>query len=333
MPRPVVIDPKAVIRAYKSRKTMKQIADSHGVSKEIIRRLMWRHCPEVVLRRKKLDVRAITTFLTLEREREIVNDYKAGYNLSEIENRRRTSRDTVTKIVRHFIPNAVIPLGRPPRPIKSQPSHLTPKKAFLIGHLVGDGSICKRTKTISYCNKNHILVNVVAETIEEVFGIRAKISQHRNLFYAVCHSKRAYEDLIKYTQYGSRSWTVPNEILSNPLTLGRPFLRALADDEGSVSFHLQSSGKWLRRVSISSLCSSGRLGLLQLLSRLGIHARETINAVVINREENIARFARLIGFTSSVKILRGKWWRGHDKAEVLRLLLQSYKKGFSAHGS
>lgn len=306
---------------------MQQVADLYGVSKGAIRRLLWRYCPEAVLKRKKLDARAFTTFLTLDQEKEIVDDYKAGHALSDIENRRGVSRDTVTRIVRHYLADVIIPLGHPPQPIKPQPPHLTPRKASLIGHLVGDGSVCKRTKTISYCNKNYMLVNVVAETIEEEFGIRTKISQHRNLFYAVCHSKKAYEDLVKYTQYGSKNWMVPREVLFDPSSLGPPFLRALADDEGSVSFNLQPNGKWSRRTYISSLCPSGRSGLIQLLSLLGIRARETINAVVINGgKENISRFARFIGFTPGVKILRGKWWRGHDKAEVLDLLLQSYKE-------
>jgi transposase len=314
------------VHAYTSGKTCEELAVHYKVSNETVRRLLLHHHPEIIRPRgpRKKDPSACTTFLTLGEEMRVVDYYRVGKSLDEIERLVGISDSTANKIIRHLAPQLLRSPIHPPKPIKPQPSVLTPEKAFLIGHLIADGSVM-RNHAISYCNKNRILVEKVAEVFEKVYGIpvpKMYLSKD-GVFTMRWYRKKAWEDLMRYTEYGSRNWVVPNEIITNPAVLGPPFLRALADDDGCVVLYPRLHG-WYRWICLRTISQPGRLGLIHLLSSLAIGTYETVNAVIISGRKNIERFRQIIGFSQGVKILRGRW-RGWDKAEILELLLQSYR--------
>ena len=211
--------------------------------------------------------------------------------------------------------------------IKQQPMELTPEKACLIGHFIGDGYISERDYAIVYANTCQKLVEKVSNAFTSVYGLRGHISLRKDKMLCVYwNSKEAWKDLRQYTDYYSKKWRIPTEIFENPKILGPPFLRALFDDEGCVILWWPPFAKrkgWLRRVYLKSFNNQGCEDVVRLLSLLGIHAHKVDKAVIISGRENIRRFRSVVGFTEGVKVGRG-WWKGIDKTEVINLLLLSY---------
>jgi transposase len=323
----LIKNPHEVLRTYEGGKTCEEIAAEWEVSNETIRRLLLRHKPEIIRRRgfRKKDPLACTTLLTLEEEKKIVDYYCNGKSLDEIEKLIGVSDSTVCKIIRHFAPYLIRAPVLPPKPIKPQPLVLSPEKAFLIGHLIGDGSVMRKSYAIRYTNTCLKLVLDVSKAFTSVYGLEGRITQRDGIINIDWCSKEAWKDLHSYTNYHCREWRVPTQIFEYPKVLGPPFLRALFDDDGCVA--LCSSRKhenWQRWVCLRSICTYGCEDIARLLSLFEIRSRKAYKAVIISGKENIKRFQSMVSFTTGVKVRRGLW-KGIDKAEVLELLLASYE--------
>lgn len=228
------------------------------------------------------------------------------------------------KVLHHYAFDRIRPPITPTTKIKPQLAKLTPEKASLIGHFIGDGSVMKKSYAIRYANTCPKLIEKVSKLFADVYGLHGHISQRGKTLYVDWNSKEAWMDLKRYTNYECRKWRVPAEILENPELLGPPFLRALFDDDGCVA--LCSSPKhraWQRWVCLRSINATGCEDVIRLLSSLGIYARRADRAVIVSGKKNIERFQLVVGFTEGVKICRGVW-KGLDKADVLKLLLASY---------
>ena len=321
---------KIIAQQYEKGESLAQIAKKYGVSAETIRHVLLRYRPEIIRNweKRKRDPRAHTTVLTLNEEKKAVQYYKRGMGLNKIGKLFGVSYNVTRKVIRHYARDLMRRPGGPLRiTIKKQENELTCQKASLIGHLIADGSVFRDKKgrcVINYSNTSFKLVKSVSRTLNSVYGIKLKIKEKENrIFYVKCVSKRAWQDLLKYTPYGSREWKVPTEILQNPTVLGPPFARALADDEGCVILHPRRVNDWDRRVCLASISSQGRKGTIRLLSLLGINSYENGILVCITGRENLIRFQRMIGFTHYVKVSRG-WWKGLGKFKVLRILNKSY---------
>ena len=318
---------REIIQKYISGKTLEEIAEEYSTSSEAARRLLLQRCPKVIRSRgiKKKDPRACTAILSFEQEQEIVKLYDEGKSARQIGKALRISNCTVLKVLHyHALDRVRLPI-HPAAKIKPQPTKLTPEKASLIGHFIGDGSVMKRGYAIRYTNTCQKLIEKVSKLFTNVYGLNGHISQRGEMLYVDWGSKEAWVDLRKYTIYDCRKWKVPTEILRNPEILGPPFLRALFDDDGCVALCSSSAHMgWQRWICLRSINSSGCKDIAYLLSLLGIYARKADGAVIISGKENIERFKLMIGFTNGVKVRRGLW-KGIDKAEVLKLLLASYR--------
>jgi transposase len=321
---------KKIAQRYEKGESLAQIAKDYGVSAETIRHVLLRYHPEIIRNweKRKKDPNAYTTVLTLNEEKKIVEYYKRGMGLNKIAKLFRISYNVARKVVHYYAKHLVrAPVGPLRKNIKRQRNWLTRQKASLIGHLIGDGSVFidKKGRCIIYfSNTCFKLVKFVSRALESVYGIKLKIRKAENrIFYIKCVSKKAWQDLSKYTPYGSREWRVPIEIFQNSTVLGPPFLRSLADDEGSVILHPRRKNDWNRQICLASTSDQGRKDIIHLLSMLGINSYETGILVCITGRENLIRFQRVVGFTRYVKVSRG-WWRGLGKLEVLRILNKSY---------
>jgi intein/homing endonuclease len=223
------------------------------------------------------------------------------------------------------VPTEIRPPIKAAVEIKPQPTRLTSKKASLIGHLIGDGSVRGENNTIRYTNTCLKLVLKVAKAFSDVYGLQRRISERNGIFQVDWCSKKALEDLCQYTSYRCKEWRIPKEIFENPRVLGPPFLRALFDDDGCVVLCSSSKHKsWQRRVCLRSTSNQGCEDVTRLLSLLGINSRVIKWAVIISGKGNVKRFQSRVGFTQGVKVQRGSW-KGMDKAKVLELLLASYE--------
>lgn len=315
-----------MIQKYISGKTTEQIADEYSIDSETVRQILLRRCPEAIRGRgiKKRDSRSHTAILSLAQEEEIVKFYDEGKSARQIGRAFGISNCTVLKVLHYHASNRIRPPIHPAVKIKPQPTKLTPMKAFLIGHLIGDGSVMKRGYAIRYANTCQKLIEKVSKTFTDVYGLSCHISQRGEMLHADWNSREAWKDLTQYTSYYCKRWRVPTEILENPETLGPAFLRALFDDDGCVALSSSTKHKgWQRWICLRSINARGCEDIVRLLSSLGICARKINGAVIISGKENIRRFQPVIGFTNGVKVRKGLW-RGICKAEVLNLLLLSY---------
>lgn len=314
-----------IVQEYLLGKTMKDLAIKYSMSFKSVWRLLLKRCPEVVYSKKKKDPLACTTILTSKQEEEIVRLYRAGMGSERIGERFQISGEAVLKIIRHYIPGEIRPRGGSPARIKPQPPKLTHQKAFLISHLIGDGYVPRTPHgKIVYTNTCLRLILKVLRAFDKIYGIKGHLSRRGPVFYVRWTSKMAWEDLHKYVlSYHGKEWRVPKEIVDDPVVLGRPFLRALFDDEGSVTLCLTGRKRLAREICLASECESGCDDIAQLLSLLGIHTRRSSTKVTIRRKINVKRFQSRICFSRGVKV-RGGRWKGFDKCEVLCLLIKSY---------
>lgn len=320
---------RTIVQKYEEGRSLRQIAKKYNVCVETIRQVLLRCCPNIIRswEKRKKDSKAYTTVLTLNEEKKAIRYYKQGGSLEKIKKLFGVSYNTIRKVVHHYVPDSVRPPVIPPRNIKRQKHDLTHQKASLIGHLIGDGSVFKDRKgryIIYYSNSCLKLVKSVLKALSSIYGLKPKIRKQGNsVFFIKCVSKRAWQDLSKYTAYGSREWKVPIEILQNANVLGPPFLRALADDEGCVILHPRRNNDWNRLVCLASISDQGRKGIIHLLSLLRIDSYEIGILIYISGRENLIRFQHVVGFTPSVKVSKG-YWKGLGKLEVLKILSRSY---------
>jgi hypothetical protein len=110
-----------------------------------------------------------------------------------------------------------------------------------------------------------------------------------------------------------------------PTEWKRKALRRLFDEEGSVGFQPSKYHRW---ISLRSYSKNVREQVVTLLSEFGInsHNYDKGRIVVITGKKNLERFANEMNFSPGVKVVRGKYWVGHEKRNVLRMALESYRQ-------
>ena len=124
---------------------------------------------------------------------------------------------------------------------------------------------------------------------------------------------------------GNTRWPptrIPEPVFTDP-GITRSYLRILFSCDGGVELrHRRASGRLIleRRISITSAHPLVRAQIVKLLSSLGISARVEGPHVLIYRKRSLRIFADEIGFLPGALVVRGKHWRGYEKARVLELL-------------
>ncbi len=196
--------------------------------------------------------------------------------------------------------------------ITPQTSELTLAKVRLIARLKGDGSVFRsgRNKTIywlKYEVSNYDDIRSFADDIKEVYGLEPKFCLHRSgknpnklLPVVFVRSKLAYQDITKYGPYNSREWIVPDVILNGSYINKVEFIKAFAEDEGTVTSN---------QVRIYSINFTGLKQISDMLVSFNIENRiiggfgasRNVYAIVISKKKHLSTFAGLIGFRSDRK--------------------------------
>ncbi|MBU0532883.1 hypothetical protein KKB44_05320 [Candidatus Micrarchaeota archaeon] len=186
--------------------------------------------------------------------------------------------------------------------IKRQEETISLEKARIIARLMGDGAVYlhKHDYIMKYGVKDKESLQSFAKDMKTVYGLKAAIGESRSgkgsmVPYARIRSKLAYEDLLRYGPYDSRSWRVPAKIFKANSKVKAGFLKAFFTDEGTVV------GKYVRLYSINK---EGLKGVARLLKEFGIRsvlrpgfgARRNVYALIISKEKNIQLFSEMIGF-------------------------------------
>ena len=127
---------------------------------------------------------------------------------------------------------------------------------------------------------------------------------------------------------GNTRWPptrIPKPVFTDP-EAARSYLRILFSCDGGVELRRRRAGGRTileRRISITSAHPIVRAQIVSLLSSLGISARVEGPHVLIYRKRSLRTFADEIGFLPGALVVRGKHWRGYEKAHVLKLLVTS----------
>jgi hypothetical protein len=217
---------------------------------------------------------------------------------------------------------------RLPRPIKSQRSKLTLRKARIISHLLFDGSVFAIKKSYSYIirytNKSRKLVNQFINDMKKVYGIDpSSMENERNVFKVTFKSKRVYDDLLTYTPtYSSSNETtkIPEKIMKGTVRKKLVCLRAFWDDEGSISSEGEITGDLRSKTMIEQLKElNNELGIKCNFYEYLDGGKPMYKLYIFKNRENLERFLKLNLFTDSI-VTRGKF-KGLKKIDVLRKFL------------
>lgn len=181
---------------------------------------------------------------------------------------------------------------------------LSKEKARIIAHLIGDGAHYK-TKT-DYVLKYEVIdeesLTQFNDDLIKIYGLipsrETNISGKtgKKISFIRLRSKLAYEDLLRYATYSSKTWRLNKPLLDSSKPIKKEFLKALFDDEGSVIPYGKSV--LIRLYSINEEGLQQIKGLLfefDISSRIvaGFGARRNVFALIINE---IQSFKKKIGF-------------------------------------
>jgi len=176
--------------------------------------------------------------------------------------------------------------------------HLSPEKAYILSVLSGDGYIDKYGIKFEIRNDEEF-IREFSHCLEKVYGLKYnyKYKLKKNTFLLNVSSMMISKDLLRYGNFRTFSWNVPQEILnSNDKKIVSSYLRGIYDSEGSVSKYY---------ISITSASYKGLVGISKLLRKLGIESRlkkSGYSALYISRKRNFLLFKDLVGFTIKRKI-------------------------------
>ncbi len=182
---------------------------------------------------------------------------------------------------------------------------LTKEKARVVAHLIGDGAHYKTGH--DYVLKYEVLdkesLNQFFHDVHSVFGIEPSREWNvsgktgKQIPFIRLRSKLAYEDLGKYATYPSASWRIKTPLLESSDAIKKEFLRALFDDEASVTNGL---------IKLYSTNHSGLRQIQRMIMELGIPSRiqggygerRNVHALII---KDLKPFQRKIGFNLARK--------------------------------
>lgn len=182
-------------------------------------------------------------------------------------------------------------------------------KARIIARLMADGSINKSRHNyrIRYEVKDEESLKNFEKDIYLVYGLKMTRGLNPSgktnewIPFVNLYSKKVYEDLLRYGNYRSYNWSLPNQIKKSSNKIKTEFLRAFYDDEGSVICNNKTNSIEIRLYSINK---KGLLQLKSLLEKFGIYSRlakgyglkRNVFAIVVNRKKEVKKFSKLIGF-------------------------------------
>ncbi len=181
-------------------------------------------------------------------------------------------------------------------------SKLSPEKARIIGHCIGDGAVYKTNTdyVIKYEVKDFFLIKQFHCDLIEVYGLEPHLVLNKSgktghpLISVRLRSKIVYNDLLRYvTSFYSDKWELKEPILNSPKSMKKELLRALYDDEGSIINN--------RYVRLYSINLNGLKQLGELIKEFeikykfekGFGAKRNVHSLTI---KDIEKFYTKIGF-------------------------------------
>ncbi len=186
------------------------------------------------------------------------------------------------------------------------------KKAFLIGCLMGDGSVFHYTDKnfkdhycISFYPDSLRVTKLYVKYFYEVYGIKLKIKQEKNYFSVRIKNRVIYDDLQNCGPFDSLHWSIPlNDLSSKKAKCA--WISAFFDCEANV-------GK--RMIQVQSVNCQGILAIQRLLQEFSIESKTyvyvrkkkswNVNYILcIMKKESRVNYLNEIGFNHPKKQYR-----------------------------
>ena len=162
--------------------------------------------------------------------------------------------------------------------------NITPEKAEIIGLLCAEGSHYNYITVYNEFFKNRGKYYTLIRNVEavEFTNLDEKLLHHfRNLMLKVYNyaprptgiktsmkirikKKSVIEDLVKYTEFGSKKWRIPEDIFNSSIDIKSSFIRGLFDGDGSITKY---------KIRLVSVNKEGICGVKDLLNSIGIECR------------------------------------------------------------
>lgn len=189
------------------------------------------------------------------------------------------------------------PLVQTPRGSKvvEAPLELSPKLAWWLGALLGDGSMRDtRDGTLEFHARDGVVVDQFCTLATRFFKVKPR--RYPNKVYIISRAVRAWLYKLGLHYVTAASKTIPECIYRSPIETRAAFVQGLFDTDGCVD------SRGLRYVSTSRALADG---VQQLLDSLGLHdtrvfsqqpKRGKLAYTVHIRRKDMVRFADLIGF-------------------------------------
>lgn len=253
--------------------------------------------------------------------------YINGKSYNEISYTLKLKKHIVWKIVKDISRNERIKLPQKGIKFDIKPSHkiLSEEKARLIAYLSSDGHVSKlkyypKRKSLTkfgviyrgkinysykilFYNSNKEVVNKFISDFKKVYGIKLKYNKKR--IEVACYISTIYNDLIKYTSFGSREWRIPKEILFGNKSLKSEWIKAFCDAEAHVSKPNNKNSN--KEIVISSTNFSGLKQIKELLNQFNISSYingpyERCYRLKISKYPNLVNFREHISFYHKDKL-------------------------------
>jgi len=141
---------------------------------------------------------------------------------------------------------------------------------------------------IIFTNKDPYLINRFIFLMKKVYNYNAKVRSNGNIEINV---KDIRDDLLKYSNFGSRRWSVPKIVFDGNLNIKKSWIRAYGDGDGSVEIPR-------KRIFFKSVNLKGLKQVQILLKSLDINSYirgPYANAYILITKE-IKKYAKIIGF-------------------------------------
>ncbi|MBI2971062.1 MAG: hypothetical protein HYY37_01435 [Candidatus Aenigmarchaeota archaeon] len=222
------------------------------------------------------------------------------------------------------------------------PIKLTPELSSIIAHLFCDGSLSIEKRGyfhLHYYNTDRNLLDEFKKNARKTFGNLAIYeSKNKGVGFVALPTPVGIILSIAVKDFNSRTCEIPEFIRnSEDLDVKKAFIRAFADDEGSVLFNPP-----VRQIELS--CSNRNLlsGLKEMINELEIRSDEIKHKnqrgfdfyyFYIRGYTNLKLFKEKIGFTHSSKgfklnaLLTSKQRISYGRKESKELVLNALKEG------
>jgi intein-encoded DNA endonuclease-like protein len=217
--------------------------------------------------------------------------------------------------------------GRPsPTPIPESAKKLTKEKAYILGVLAGDGSICRG---IHRLDLSKIDLSVTDEEfarefvrcLKKIYRVRPSVYKRANnhlsilrgreirtkkpIYEACLRSVKAVEDLLSYSvSFKTEDWRIPEVIKRAPPEIKGSYLRGFFDSEGTAALHMNEGCRYVYAFSKNM---EGLKEVKNLLADIGIECKifqqkSGLYGIILSGRKNIKRFAEFVGFTIKRKM-------------------------------